>query len=122
MTGPASWHWDGVEGRRGSCSIPMASPRLPGPLTARRRWKLGVPCGAHFSSYVQNSAVEALPDHERVKGGLESQVDLSRHRLFNVKPTGFGDDARRDAEAYGGDRRLAAGDMLVVARLKLALG
>src|SRR5205814_9768226 len=26
---------------------------------------------------------------ERLKGGIESQVDLSTHRLFNVKPTTF---------------------------------
>lgn len=39
---------------------------------------------------------------ERLKGGLESQVDLSTHRLFNVKPTTFLEFARRNAEAFGG--------------------
>jgi len=39
---------------------------------------------------------------ERLKGGLESQVDLSTHRLFNVKPTAFLEFARRNAEPFGG--------------------
>src|SRR5262245_42486257 len=39
---------------------------------------------------------------ERLKGGLESQVDLSTHRLFNVKPTAFLEFAQRNAEALGG--------------------
>jgi uncharacterized protein YbjT (DUF2867 family) len=39
---------------------------------------------------------------ERLKGGLESQVDLSTHRLFNVKPTTFLEFARRNAEPFGG--------------------
>jgi uncharacterized protein YbjT (DUF2867 family) len=39
---------------------------------------------------------------ERLKGGLESQVDLSTHRLFNVKPTTFLEFAQRNAEAFRG--------------------
>jgi uncharacterized protein YbjT (DUF2867 family) len=39
---------------------------------------------------------------ERLKGGLESQVDLSTHRLFNVKPTTFLEFAQRNAEAFCG--------------------
>jgi len=39
---------------------------------------------------------------ERLKGGLESRVDLSTHRLFNVKPTTFLEFAQRHAEALGG--------------------
>jgi uncharacterized protein YbjT (DUF2867 family) len=39
---------------------------------------------------------------ERLKGGLESQVDLSTHQLFNVQPTTFLEFARRNAEAFGG--------------------
>ena len=38
---------------------------------------------------------------ERLKGGIESQVDLSAHRLFNVKPTNFLEFAKRNAEAFG---------------------
>ena len=39
---------------------------------------------------------------ERLKGGIKSQVDLSTHQLFNVKPTTFLDFAQRNAEAFGG--------------------
>jgi uncharacterized protein YbjT (DUF2867 family) len=38
---------------------------------------------------------------ERLKGGIESQVDLSTHQLFNVKPTTFLEFAQRSAEAFG---------------------
>jgi hypothetical protein len=38
---------------------------------------------------------------ERLKGGIESQVDLSTHQLFNVKPTTFLAFAQRNAEAFG---------------------
>jgi hypothetical protein len=38
---------------------------------------------------------------ERLKGGIESQVDLSTHQLFNVKPTTFLAFARRNAEGFG---------------------
>jgi hypothetical protein len=39
---------------------------------------------------------------ERLKGGLESHVDLSTHRSFNVAPTTFLEFARRNAAAFGG--------------------
>lgn len=39
---------------------------------------------------------------ERLKGGPESEVDLSTHRLFNIKPTTFLEFARRNAGAFGG--------------------
>lgn len=39
--------------------------------------------------------------HERLKGGLESKVDLSTHRLFSVEPTTFLEFAQRNAEAFG---------------------
>jgi uncharacterized protein YbjT (DUF2867 family) len=39
---------------------------------------------------------------DRLKGGLESQVDLSTHRLFNVKPTTFMEFAQRNATAFRG--------------------
>ena len=38
---------------------------------------------------------------ERLKGGIESQVDLSTHQLFNVKPTTFLVFAQTNAEAFG---------------------
>jgi uncharacterized protein YbjT (DUF2867 family) len=38
---------------------------------------------------------------ERLKGGIESQVDLSAHQLFNVKPTNFLEFAQRNAEEFG---------------------
>jgi len=37
---------------------------------------------------------------ERLKGGLESHVDLSTHQLFNIKPTTFLEFAQRNAEAF----------------------
>jgi uncharacterized protein YbjT (DUF2867 family) len=39
--------------------------------------------------------------HERLKGGLESEVDLSTHKLFNVQPTTFLEFAKRNAESFG---------------------
>jgi uncharacterized protein YbjT (DUF2867 family) len=39
---------------------------------------------------------------ERLKGGIESQVDLSAHQLFNVRPTNFLEFAQRNAKAFGG--------------------
>jgi uncharacterized protein YbjT (DUF2867 family) len=39
---------------------------------------------------------------ERLKGGLESRVDLSTHRLFKVEPTTFLDFAQRNKAAFGG--------------------
>jgi uncharacterized protein YbjT (DUF2867 family) len=39
---------------------------------------------------------------ERLKGGLESRVDLSTHELFKIKPTTFQDFAQRNAEAFRG--------------------
>jgi uncharacterized protein YbjT (DUF2867 family) len=38
---------------------------------------------------------------ERVKGGLESKVDLTTHKLFNVTPTSFAEFAQRCAAAFG---------------------
>jgi uncharacterized protein YbjT (DUF2867 family) len=38
---------------------------------------------------------------ERLKGGIESQVDLSPHQLFNVKPKTFLEFAQRNAKAFG---------------------
>jgi uncharacterized protein YbjT (DUF2867 family) len=39
---------------------------------------------------------------DRLKGGLESQVDLSTHRLFKIKPTTFLEFAKRNAELFSG--------------------
>ena len=38
--------------------------------------------------------------HERLKGGLESEVDLSTHKLFNIQPTTFMEFAKRNAESF----------------------
>jgi hypothetical protein len=38
---------------------------------------------------------------ERLKGGIEPQVDLSTHQLFNIKPTTFLEFAQKNAEAFG---------------------
>jgi uncharacterized protein YbjT (DUF2867 family) len=38
---------------------------------------------------------------ERLTGGVESQVDLSTHQLFNVKPTTFLEFAQRNAAGFG---------------------
>jgi uncharacterized protein YbjT (DUF2867 family) len=38
---------------------------------------------------------------ERLKGGLESRVDLSTHELFNIRPTTFLEFAQRNAQAFG---------------------
>jgi uncharacterized protein YbjT (DUF2867 family) len=38
--------------------------------------------------------------HERLKGGIESEVDVSTHRLFNVEPTTFLEFAQRNASAF----------------------
>ena len=47
---------------------------------------------------------EALDEQvkERLNGGLESQVDLATHRLFDVKPTTFREFAERSAAAFAG--------------------
>jgi uncharacterized protein YbjT (DUF2867 family) len=37
---------------------------------------------------------------ERLKGGIESRMDLSTHQLFNVKPTTISEFAQRNAEAF----------------------
>jgi uncharacterized protein YbjT (DUF2867 family) len=39
--------------------------------------------------------------HERLHGGLESEVDLSTHKLLNVRPTTFLEFAQRNAEVFG---------------------
>lgn len=39
---------------------------------------------------------------ERLQGGLESEVDLSTHRSFNIKPTTFLEFAQRNAAMFGG--------------------
>jgi uncharacterized protein YbjT (DUF2867 family) len=39
--------------------------------------------------------------HERLKGGLESEVDLSTHKLFNIQPTTVLEFAKRNAESFG---------------------
>src|SRR6266566_9764963 len=46
---------------------------------------------------------------ERLKGGIESQVDLSTHQLFNIKPTTFLEFAQRNAAAFGGTATASRG-------------
>jgi uncharacterized protein YbjT (DUF2867 family) len=46
---------------------------------------------------------------ERLKNGLESQVDLSTHQLFNVEPTTFLEFATRNTAAIGGAAVAALG-------------
>src|SRR6266404_3052334 len=54
--------------------------------------------------------VEALDKQveERLQGGIESRVDLSTHRLFDVQPTTFLEFAERNADAFGGRVREGA--------------
>jgi uncharacterized protein YbjT (DUF2867 family) len=51
---------------------------------------------------VPSAFVDALDRQveERLKGGLESRVDLSTHRLFNVEPTTFFEFAKTNAAAF----------------------
>jgi len=53
---------------------------------------------------IPSEIADALDDQvkERLKGGIESQMDLSTHRLFNVKPTTFLEFAQRNAETFRG--------------------
>jgi uncharacterized protein YbjT (DUF2867 family) len=44
---------------------------------------------------------------ERLKEGHESQVDLSTHRLFNIKRSTFREFAQRNAKAFGGTAQAA---------------
>jgi hypothetical protein len=37
---------------------------------------------------------------ERLKGGVESRVNLSTHEKFNVTPTTFAEFARRNSAAF----------------------
>jgi len=46
---------------------------------------------------------------ERLKGGIVSQVDVSTHQLFAVKPTTFLEFAQRNAAAFGGTATASRG-------------
>ncbi len=69
---------------------------------------VGVPPIARRQALIDNGIPPEFADaldrqvEERVKGGLESQVNLSTHKLFNIKPTTFLEFAQRNAEAFGG--------------------
>src|SRR5882762_4924640 len=65
---------------------------------------------ALLSHGVPAEYVEALDKQveERLQGGIESRVDLSTHRLFDVQPTTFLEFAERNAEAFGGRVREGA--------------
>ena len=60
--------------------------------------------GALLAHGIPPEFVDALDRQveERLKGGLESEVDLSTHQLFNVRPTTFLEFAQRNATAFGG--------------------
>jgi uncharacterized protein YbjT (DUF2867 family) len=62
---------------------------------ARRRALIAHGIPAEFADALDKQV------EERLKGGIESQVDLSTHQLFNVKPTTFFEFAQRNAEAFG---------------------
>jgi uncharacterized protein YbjT (DUF2867 family) len=64
---------------------------------------------ALLSQGIPAEYVEALDRQveERLQGGIESRVDLSTHRLFDVQPTTFLEFAERNAEVFGG--RVLAG-------------
>jgi hypothetical protein len=46
---------------------------------------------------------------ERLEGGVESQIELSSHELFQVEPTTFLDFARRNAHVFGKITAVAGG-------------
>jgi uncharacterized protein YbjT (DUF2867 family) len=69
---------------------------LPISPDARRRALIAHGIPAEFADALDKQV------EERLKGGIESRVDLSAHRLFNVKPTNFLEFARRNAKAFGG--------------------
>jgi uncharacterized protein YbjT (DUF2867 family) len=48
---------------------------------------------------------------ERLKGGVESKVDLSTHELFQVEPTTFLDFAQANADAFGRTADAIASDI-----------
>jgi uncharacterized protein YbjT (DUF2867 family) len=62
---------------------------------ARRRALIAHGIPAEFADALDKQA------EERLKGGIESQVDLSAHRLFKIKPTTFLEFAQRNAQAFG---------------------
>jgi uncharacterized protein YbjT (DUF2867 family) len=45
--------------------------------------------------------------HERLQGGLESLVDLSTHRLFDVEATTFARFAQRNAQMFAGQQAVS---------------
>jgi uncharacterized protein YbjT (DUF2867 family) len=71
---------------------------------------VSVPPIARRQALIENGIPPEFADaldkqaEERVKGGLESQVDLSTHQLFNIRPTTFLEFAQRNADAFGGPR------------------
>jgi uncharacterized protein YbjT (DUF2867 family) len=68
---------------------------VPISLDARRQALIAHGIPAEFAD-----ALDKQVD-ERLKGGIESQVDLSTHHLFKVKPTTFLEFAQRNVEAFG---------------------
>lgn len=66
-----------------------------------------IPPEARRQAMIDHGVPEVIADAldkqvaERVKGGLESQIDLSTHEIFHVRPTTFREFAERYAYAFG---------------------
>ena len=94
MTGPEALSMAEIA-ERISQATAKAVRYVPIPPEARRQ--------ALIEHGIPTVIAEALDDqvHERLRGGLESEVDLSTHRLFDIKPTTFLEFAQRNADAFG---------------------
>ena len=68
---------------------------VPISADARRRALIAHGIPAEFADALDKQV------EERLKGGIELQVDLSTHQLFNVKPTTFLEFAQKNAKAFG---------------------
>ena len=94
VTGPEALTMTEIAGR-----ISRAAGRtvryVPISRDARRQALIAHGIPAEFADAL-NKQVE-----ERLKGGIESQVGLSTHRLLNVKPTTFLEFAQKNAEGFG---------------------
>jgi uncharacterized protein YbjT (DUF2867 family) len=93
MTGPEALTMADVADR---ISQAIGKPVRYIPISAEQRRQ------ALISNGVPATIADALDKqvHERLRGGLESEVDLSTHKLFGVQPTTFLEFAQRNAEAF----------------------
>lgn len=66
-----------------------------------------IPPEARRQALIAHGIPEVIADaldkqvSERIKGGLESQIDLSTHEIFDVEPTKFSQFAQRYAGSFG---------------------